>query len=158
MFYRVELCLLVTMATNMSTDKNVLMCKKCGLEHECPVGSKCERGKAIKDEKRDTSKETTVRKTPRGKGTDMSSHKKILETVMSTMTTFTDKLNSMEERLSGLTSCLDTPVTANKSASMNLVHAKKLKGLKSRRMMRRHLLLRDWPQFLRRDYIFSDFS
>ena len=59
------------MATNMSTDKNVLLCKKCGLEHERPVGSKCERGKAIKGEKRDTSKETTVRKTPCGKGTDI---------------------------------------------------------------------------------------
>ena len=81
LFCRVELCTLVIMATNMSTDKNVLMCKKCGLEHERPVGSKCERGKSIKDEKRDTSKETTVRKTPRGKGTDMSSQEKILETV-----------------------------------------------------------------------------
>ena len=77
------------MATNMSTDKNVLLCKKCGSEHKRPVGSKCERGKVIKDEKRDTSKETTVRKTPRGKGTDRSSHEKMLETVMSTMTTFT---------------------------------------------------------------------
>ena len=56
------------MATNMSTDKNVSMCKKCRVEHERPVGSKCERGKSTKDEKRDTSKETTVWKTPRGKG------------------------------------------------------------------------------------------
>ena len=117
------------MATNMSTDKNVLLCKKCGSEHERPVGSKCERGKVIKDEKRDTSKETTVRKTPRGKGTDMSSHEKMLETVMSTMTTFTNKLNSMEERLSGLTSRLDTPVAANKSASRKSRSREKVKRI-----------------------------
>ena len=113
----------------MSTDKNVFLCKKCGLEHERPVGSKCERGKAIKDEKRDTSKETTVRKTPPGKGTDMSSPEKILETVMSTMMTFTDKLNSMEERLSGLTSHLDTPVTVNKSASRKSRSREKVKRI-----------------------------
>ena len=120
---------LVIMATNMSMDKNILMCKKCGLEHERPVGSKCERGKSIKDKKRDTCKETTVQKTPRGKGTDMSSHEKILETVMSTMTNFTEKLNSMEERLSGLTSRLDTPATAHKSASRKSRSCEKVKRI-----------------------------
>ena len=68
LFYCVELCTVIIMATNMSTDKNISMCKKCHVEHERPVDSKCERGKSTKDEKRDTSKETTVRKTPRGKG------------------------------------------------------------------------------------------
>ena len=59
----------------------------------------------------------------------MSSHEKILETVMSTMTTFTDKLNSMEERLSGLTSRLDTLVTVNKSASRKSRSREKVKRI-----------------------------
>ena len=93
------------------------------------MGLKCERSKVTKDEKRHTSKETTVRKTPRGKGTDMSSHEKILETVMTMMTTFTDKLNSMEERLSGLMSRLDTPVAVNKSVSRKSRSREKVKRI-----------------------------
>ena len=117
------------MATNMFADKNILMCKKCGVEHECSVGSKCERGKSMKDEKRDTSKETTVRKTPRGKGTDMSSQEKMLEAVISTMTNFTEKLNSMEERLSGLSSRLDTPATSQKTVSRKSRSQEKVKRI-----------------------------
>ena len=117
------------MATNMSADKNILMCKKCGVEHKPSVGSKCERGKSMKDEKRDPSKETTVRKTPRGKGTDMSSQEKMLEAVISTMTNFTEKLNSMEERLSGLSSRLDTPATSQKTVSRKSHSQEKVKRI-----------------------------
>ena len=140
---RADYVQIVTMATNIPMDRSVSLCKKCGSKHERPVGSKCERSKVTKDEKRDTSKETTVRKTPRGKSTDMSSHEKILETVMTTMTTFTDKLNSMEERLSGLTSRLDTPVAANKSVSRKSRSREKVKRIEISDDDGRYLSLRD---------------
>ena len=89
-----------------------------------------------------------MRKTPRGKSTDTSSQDRILEVVMSTMNNFTEKLNSMEERLIGLTSWLDTPATSQKLFLESLIHVKKSKGLRSQ-MTRRRQLPRNWPQFLR---------
>ena len=59
----------------------------------------------------------------------MSSQEKILETVMSTMTNFTEKLNSMEERLSGLTSHLDTPATSHKTVSRKSRSREKVKRI-----------------------------
>ena len=50
--------------------KALLSCKKCGMDHEKPIGNKCERHKLDKmeqEEKRDVSKEGNVRKTPKGK-------------------------------------------------------------------------------------------
>ena len=69
-----------------------------------------------------------MRKTPRGKSTDTSSQDRILEVVMSTMNNFTEKLNSMEERLIGLTSWLDTPATSQKTVSRKSHSCEKIKG------------------------------
>ena len=72
------------------------------------MGSKCDRPKVSKDEKQDTSKEATIKKTPQGKvSSEISSQDKMLEMVMSTMMSINEKLTAMEERLSGLTPHVD---------------------------------------------------
>ena len=48
--------------TSVTMDKTLLLCKKCGVEYERPVGSKWERNKAVKDEKRDFRREYSVKK------------------------------------------------------------------------------------------------
>ena len=51
-----------------------------------------------KDEKRDSSKESSVKKTPRGKSTpEVSSQEKMLEVVMTMMSSFSEKLEVMEQ-------------------------------------------------------------
>ena len=98
------------MAANTSTDtlpKPALgFCKKCNSEHEKPIGNKCEKLKNVKEEKRDLSRET-VKKTPRGKPAD--SHEKMMDMMLNTMNSVTEKLASMDERISGLTARIDTP-------------------------------------------------
>ena len=100
------------MATNTPSDtlpKPALgFCKKCNVEHEKPTGNKCERLKNVKEDKRDLSRET-VRKTPKGKAPD--SHEKMMDMMLSTMNSVTEKLASMDERISGLASRTDTPAT-----------------------------------------------
>ena len=95
------------MATNIVVDKLLLSCKKCGGEHQKPVGSKCDRPKIVKEEKRDSSRDTSVKKTPRGKVNKISSQDKVLEMVMSTMNSFSEKLSAMEERLSNIATPVD---------------------------------------------------
>ena len=86
------------MATANISDKTLFACKKCGGEHDKPVGSKCDRQKVGKDEKRDSSKESSVKKTPRGKSTpEVSSQEKMLEVVMTMMSSFSEKLEVMEQ-------------------------------------------------------------
>ena len=90
------------MASSVMAERNILSCKKCGGDHEKPVGSKCDRPKVIKDDKRDSSKETPVKRTPKGKGTgETSTQDKMLETMLSTMNSFSEKLMAMEQRISG---------------------------------------------------------
>ena len=84
-------------------ERSILSCKKCGGDHEKPVGSKCDRPKVGKDDKRDSSKETPVKRTPKGKGAgETSTQDKMLETMLSTMNSFSEKLMAMEQRISGL--------------------------------------------------------
>ena len=45
------------------------------------------------------------------------------------MTNFTEKLNSMEERLTGLTSRLDTPATSQKTVSREFRSREKIKRI-----------------------------
>ena len=90
------------MASSVMAERNILSCKKCGGDHEKPVGSKCDRPKVVKDDKRDSSKETPVKRTPKGKGTgETSTQDKMLETMLSTMNSFSEKLMAMEQRISG---------------------------------------------------------
>ena len=86
---------------------NISFCKKCTVEHERPVGAKCERSRSVmKDEKKDPVKE--VKKTPKTKpANETSSQDKMLDAVLATMSSFTDKLTSMESRLTGLASRLN---------------------------------------------------
>ena len=106
---------------------NISFCKKCALDHERPVGTKCERSKTIvRDEKKDPVKD--VKKTPKNKlGNETSSQDKMLDAVLATMSSFTDKLTSMESRLTGLASRLDEPsaqkATGRKSRARE--HSKK---------------------------------
>ena len=90
------------MAANISADtlpKPALgFCKK-------PIRNKCERLKNVKEEKRDLSRKT-VKKTPRGKTAD--SHEKMMDMMLHTMNFVTEKLASMDERISGLASRIDT--------------------------------------------------
>ena len=51
---------------------NVSLCKKCGIEHERPVGAKCESNKpTTKDEKKDPV--IDVKKTPKNKSVNETS-------------------------------------------------------------------------------------
>ena len=107
------------MATNVATDAlpkpGMTFCKKCSLEHEKPVGNKCERSKqAAKEmEKRDSSCESLpVKKTPKGKVGELQD--KMLDLVLNTMTNVTEKLSAMDDRITGLASHIDaTPAKAS---------------------------------------------
>ena len=82
---------------------DILACKKCGTEHEKPVRNRCERLKGDKDEKKDNNKELTVKKTPKGKAASAgSSQDKMMELMLSSMSSFSEKLAAMEERISSL--------------------------------------------------------
>ena len=71
------------MASIVMAERNILSCKKCGGDHEKPVGSKCDRPKVVKDDKRDSSKETPVKRTPKGKGAGKTSTQdKMLATML----------------------------------------------------------------------------
>ena len=83
-------------------------CKKCNMEHEKPTGNKSERLKSGKEEKRDLSRKT-VKKTPKGKAP--GSHEKMMDMMLSMMNSVTEKLASMDERISRLALCIDTPAT-----------------------------------------------
>ena len=75
----------------------------------------------MKEEKWDSSRETTVKKTPSGKVHEISSQDKVLEMVMSTMSSFSEKLSAMEERLSNIVNPTEgtgsVKTTARKSRS-----------------------------------------
>ena len=87
------------MATTSGQDKALLQCKKCGEAHSKPINAKCERLKESRDEKRDASREhSSAKKTPCNKSSD-GGNEKMLDLVMSTMSTFTEKLNTMEARI-----------------------------------------------------------
>ena len=82
---------------------DMLACKKCGTEHEKPVGNKCDRLKMEKDEKKDGNKDQSVKKTPKNKpSVSGSSQDKMMELMLASMSTFTEKLAAMEERISGI--------------------------------------------------------
>ena len=107
------------MATNVTADAllkpGMTFCKKCSLEHEKPVGNKCERSKQVakETEKRDSSRESLpVKKTPKGKVGE--SQDKMLDLVLNTMTNVTEKLSAIDDRIIGLASCIDaTPAKAS---------------------------------------------
>ena len=81
------------MAMANNSDKTLFACTKCGGEHDNPVGSKCDRQKVGKEEKWDSSKESGVKKTPRGKSTpEVLPQEKILEVMTTTMSSFSEKL------------------------------------------------------------------
>ena len=93
---------------------------------ERPVGAKCERNKpTTKDEKKDPVKD--VKKTPKTKSVnETSSQDKMLDVVLATMSSFMDKLTSMESRLTGLTSRLDK---TSSQKSGNLTHKSRARGV-----------------------------
>ena len=92
----------VTLVTKSHVD--MLACKKCGTEHEKPTGNKCERFKMEKEEKKDNTKEQSVKKTPKSKpSTSGSSQDKMMELMLASMSSVTEKLAAMEERITGLT-------------------------------------------------------
>ena len=100
------------MASVNTSDKSLPQCKKCGDSHDKPINNKCERVKQ-KEEKRDTSHENSSRKTPKSKVTnEISQGNIVLDLVMNTMSTFTDKLSAMEAKISGLSSRIDNVPTA----------------------------------------------
>ena len=100
------------MASVNVPDKSLPQCKKCGDSHDKPINNRCERVKQ-KEEKRDTSRENSARKTPKSKITnEISQGDKVLDLVINTLSTFTDKLSAMEEKISGLSSHMDNVPTA----------------------------------------------
>ena len=112
------------MATNTSLEAlpkpALASCKKCNIEHETPVGKKCEKMKNVnKEEKHDLSQESiAIKKTPKAKTSD--SHEKMMDIMLSTMNSVTEKLTSMDESISGLASRIDRPfmkTSARKSRS-----------------------------------------
>ena len=97
-----------TMASTSGQDKTLLQCKKCGDAHSKPINAKCNKVKETREKKRDVSREhPSTKKTPRNKSSD-SGNDKMLDLVMSTMSTFTEKLNTMEARLTGLSSRIES--------------------------------------------------
>ena len=108
------------MASVSTAEKLLLHCKKCNELHDKPVNNKCECFKNIKDEKRDVSRESTS-KMPKSKVTTESAQgDKVLDLVINTMSSFTDKLTAMEAQISGLTSRTNseagtTPATKSRS-------------------------------------------
>ena len=115
------------MASTSGQDKTLLQCKKCGDAHSKPINAKCEKVKETKDEKKDGSKEhVSAKKTPRTKSCD-GNNDKVLDLIMSTMSTFTAKLNAMEARLTGLSSRVEgTPVQPEKRKSRSRNKAKRI--------------------------------
>ena len=101
------------MATTSGQDKTLLQCKKCGEGHSKPINAKCERLKESRDEKRDASREhSSTKKTPCNKCSESGSEK-MFDLVMSIMSTFIEKLNAMEARITGLSSRVEnTPLQA----------------------------------------------
>ena len=96
------------MASTSGQEKTLLHCKKCGDAHSKPINAKCDKVKETREEKRDVSREhSSTKKTPCNKSSD-SGNDKMLDLVMSTMSTFTEKLNAMEARLTGLSSCVES--------------------------------------------------
>ena len=99
------------MPTNVDNDTlskpAISFCKKCNLEHEKPVGAKCEKAKAARDDKRDSSRDcSAVRKTPKNKSSgDMND--KMMDMVMTTMASVSEKLAAMDECITGLASCIE---------------------------------------------------
>ena len=98
------------MASVSVSDKSLLQCKKCGDSHDKPINNKCDRVKQ-KEEKRDTSRENSARKTPKSTN-EISQGDRVLDLVMNTMSSFTDKLSAMEEKISSLSSRMDNMPTA----------------------------------------------
>ena len=115
------------MASTSGQDKTLLQCKKCGDAHSKPINAKCEKVKETKDEKKDGSKEhMSAKKTPRTKSCE-GSNDKVLDLVMSTMSTFTAKLNAVEARLTGLSSRVeDTPFQSEKRKSRSRDKTKRI--------------------------------
>ena len=97
------------MASVTNTEKTLLLCKKCGDCHEKRINNKCEKLKTVKDEKRDSSRENSTKKTPCGKITNKTTQgDKVLDLMLNTISTFTDKLSAMEAQISGLSSRMDS--------------------------------------------------
>ena len=97
------------MASASASDKTLTHCKKCNEVHDKPVNNKCERFKASKEEKRDVSRESATKKTPKHKApADAGQGDKMLDLILHTMSSFTDKLSAMEAQISGLTSRMNT--------------------------------------------------
>ena len=77
-----------------------LLARSVGLN----IKNKCERFKMDKEEKKDTIKEQSVKKTPKSKpSTSGSSQDKMMELMLASMSSFTEKLAAMEEHITGLT-------------------------------------------------------
>ena len=84
-----------------ASDKTLTHCKKCNDVHDKPVNNKCERFKASKEEKRNVSRESATKKTPKNKAsTDTSQGDKMLDLILHTMSSFADKLSAMEAQIS----------------------------------------------------------
>ena len=109
------------MASVTTSEKALPHCKKYNELHDKPVNNKCERFKATKDEKRDVSRESATKKTPKNKvSTDNAQGDKMLDLVLNTMSSFTEKLKAMEVQILGLTSRMNsesvvTPVRKSRS-------------------------------------------
>ena len=79
------------------------------------------KSRILKKKKRDTSREGLTKKMPHSKGTnELSQGDKVLDLILNTMSTFMDKLSTMEAQISGLTSRMDsttgvTPVCKSRS-------------------------------------------
>ena len=121
--YALVLCCII-MASNAieGGQKALLLCKKYGTEHENPIGNKCEKLKLDKlerHEKHDLSKETIGKKTLKSKSTvNLASQDKMMEVMLASMSSFTEKLTAMEERMSGLTKVQEVgETTVRKSRS-----------------------------------------
>ena len=71
---------ILNMVSVTNADKTLRLCKKCGECHEKPINNKCEWSKTFKDEKRDTSRDSSAKKTPRGKSSsEVSQGDKVLD-------------------------------------------------------------------------------
>ena len=109
------------MASVTTAEKTLPHCKKCNELHDKPINNKCECFKNIKDEKRDVSRESTTKKTPKNKATtEIAQGDKVFDLVLNTMSSFTDKLTAMEAQILGLTSRMNldagvTPVRKSRS-------------------------------------------
>ena len=72
------------------------------------------------------SRETT-KKTPKGKAVD--SHEKMMDLMLNTMNFVTEKLASMDERISGLASRMDTPITKSSTRKSRSQEQVKKRGI-----------------------------